>query len=93
MRKKTKLRRSNVCLTGMITGRTEKTYLEIMAKISSELMKGSKLQEVELVQRRKSKVIPYLRAMLVKLQTSRDKFLQATRKQRQILPRIEEQLA
>lgn len=67
MRKKTKLRRSNVCLTGMITGRTEKTYLEIMAKISSELMKGSKLQEVELVQRRKSKVIPYLRVTLVNL--------------------------
>lgn len=75
MRKKIKLRRFNVCLIGMIIGRIEKIYLEIMVKILLEFMKGFKFQEVELVQRRKSKVILYLRVMLVKLQIFRDKFL------------------
>lgn len=44
----------------VIIGRLEKICLEIMNKILSELMKDSKLQEVNLVEKKKINVIPHL---------------------------------
>ena len=44
----------------MIIERLEKICLEIMNKILSELMKDSKFQEVNLVEKKKINVIPHL---------------------------------
>lgn len=48
------LKKYNIHLIEVIIGTLEKIWLEMMTKILSELMKVSKLQEVELVQKRKS---------------------------------------
>ena len=58
--KKSKLRKSNLHIIWVMIGRLETICLEIMNKILSELMKDSKLQEVNLVEKKKINVIPHL---------------------------------
>ena len=52
-KKKSKLRKSNLHIIYVIIERLEKICLEIMNKILSELMKDSKFQEVNLVEKKK----------------------------------------